>query len=412
MPRRAHRRTRDPRRALRPSLNNRPGTPPHPLLLERFKRIMDHGMNPGEPDLGVAPLGTLRPLIGGFYDSSKAWYLQTCWSHDRTLKEWLDLIEEKKQIPSIFWNISLTTPDHPWNYLRTQAKDIEDFFYRNQRMRWIARKWIWRVRSRMYSRKRIGEEDFCTLLPIPEYAQVSVLDFKNRCTYIYHFQSIMKSVQSQLLYSCYGFPEPRVPVNPYTNVPFTINQIISIFSQCSRCLDRRHKFLPTIFLKFRLSNYIIRDFLKNEKSQLNIFAAVNFFKNKDDVDAREMLIETFDDFIESQEVRPSGYLVARRKLREGTLTNYDLWVQLLTSFWIFTTHRIVWKYTVQNIKDEIYNLMNDLLKDRSLFPGHVRVPLPAASPPEVQEQEQEQQQEDQEEEQDEEEQQEQEPQMN
>lgn len=335
----------------------KPGKPLHPLLLDRFRRIMEHGMNPSEPDLGVAPIGTLRPLIGGFFDGRKAAYLQSCWAHDRTLKEWLELIDENKRMPSLFWNIPLNSPENPWRQYMTLGQDIETFFYKNQRLRWIVRKWIARVRAKILRRKLIGETDFFSLNPIPENQRIYIQDIKNKCTYVFNAYSIIKSIQTQLKYSNYGFPEPKMPINPYTNIPFGVHQISSIISQCANVFMLVHKFFPVLIIKFRTAFYDINRFLRNEKTQLQISAAISFFNNKYDTEVNIVLVETYDELMNEFQTKPRGYIQGRRCLCNKTIQDYDKWVDILTSYWIRLMHRSEWKYTIPQIKAKCIELL-------------------------------------------------------
>lgn len=352
----------------------------------RFQQVLAHGMNAGSPDLGLAKKGTLRPLIGEFTDSRNSYALQQIWAYDRTLTEWNDLIRDhKERFPVRFWSTSLTT--HPWaDYVKT-GDEIEMFFIQNQRMRWLARKWIARVRMRVMEKRIVGHEDIYTCDTIPPNALVRVFDYTTRSVYQFHTNTMIKLLLTQLTYGSYGIPAPATPKNPYTNIPWNLQQLVSIITQISNNLMKSHRMIPLMLYNYRQAQYKIPEFYAKSRMQLCIDVAVAFFKNKYDTDARAIFLETYDDLVDYSGLALIRHRIIRRLLEDGKLSNglYASWMDLITSYWIYSNHAFL--YRVTSVEDCVVRLQSLYTKSmdeyRSTVPrrGITSVPTVPTVPP-------------------------------
>ena len=318
----------------------------HPLLAERFSRVVAH-KGPGPIDLGVAKRGTLRPLLGSFDDASKSIVLTTFWSHDRTMREWLDLITTYRK-PLFATTFTLPSGDiHPFDNIR-QGKEIETLFLKNQRMRWLARKFIAAIRYRIMSKRIVGETDLYTMLPIPKERLVKIFDVKTRSVYQFHAYTIEKVLLQGLTYSSYGIPAPQIPKNPYTNLPWNTAQLVSITQQLLWCCAHACKIPNFILINFRQANFDTAQFYKLLQNYLNVTAAVAFFQNKEDPESHLVFLETYDDFISYAYVVGPVATHYVRRLLEGKKCSPQLtqqWKTILTAFWIYQNHSTFWTWT-------------------------------------------------------------------
>lgn len=316
-------------------------------LAERFRRVLSH-VGPGPVDLGIPPVGTLRPLLGDFRDAGKSSLLSVFWAYDRTLSEWISLITEYRYAFSLdSWPPFLKKPTTSSFYRWDQATELEKLFLKNQRMRWIVRKFISRVRRRVMEKRIVGDTDLYTTLPIPDNQVIRVYDVKTRSVYCFHMHTMVKLMSRSLLYSSYAIASPHTPKNPYTNIPWNIGQIISIVSQLL-ITGAQYCQTPSLLLTdYRASNFNIKTFLRNHSIFLNTQAAITFFSNLDDGDTKAMFLETYDD-LAAYVNDPMVYnkVLRVRKILEKLTDKVLLkkWTDLITSFWIFYTHRFMWKW--------------------------------------------------------------------
>jgi hypothetical protein len=318
----------------------------HPLLADRFLRVISH-KGTGPIDLGLPKRGTLRPLLGSFDDASKSIVLTTFWSHDRTMKEWIDLISEYRK-PLFETTFVLPSGQiHPFDTIR-QGKEIEALFLQNQRMRWLARKFIAAVRYRIMSKRIVGDTDLYTTLTIPKEKLVKIFDVKTRSVYQFHVYTIEKILLQGLTYSSYGIPSPQIPKNPYTNIPWNKAQLVSITQQILGHCAYTCKIPNFILINFRQANFDTKKFYKLLQNYLNITAAVTFFQNKEDPESHLVFLETYDDFISyAYIVTPVATHYVRRLLEDKVCSPQlqQQWKTILTAFWIYQNHSTFWTWT-------------------------------------------------------------------
>ena len=309
-----------------------------PYVLARFNRMIEC-LRLGIPiDYGVTPPGRIRLFC---FDDTLPF---TAYSTDHTLTEWLKLIETTRA--SIFG---------PANALRLEA-----CFSTSQRRRWLARKWITHVRHRMMNKRVVGAEDLVTLLPIPAASRVSVYDVKSLRRYDFHTTTIIRTILHSLMINSYGIPSPHEPKNPYTNVPWSYGQMISIVGQIISNLGQRHRFPHYLLRAYRNANYNIKTFLKTAGQDLKISAAREFFGAEDDPVTKEIYGEVIDD-IYSEENPPVGWKVVVELVKKRMLSAELMkeWNNLVIAFWLYSNYKIFtnpfWSY--KEIDDH-YRLLN------------------------------------------------------
>jgi len=318
------------------------------MTSERFRRVIEH-TGSGPVDLGLAPVGTLRPLLGDFRDASKSAMLAVFWSHDRSITEWITLITEYRTLyANDWWPVDLKRPREPIFYRPEVAKELEQLFLKNQRMRWICRKFIAKVRFRIMSKRIVGETDLYTMSAIPETQCIRVYDVKTRSVYQFHTHTMNKLILCGLKYSNYGIASPHVPKNPYTNIQWNIAQLISITNQLLLLGSNYCRDIPFLLTLFRKSCFSIKVYFEKNMKYLQVEAAVHFFGDLEDADAKIMFLETYDDLCSYMDGHIYPLRVRRvRKVLQETKDKELLrkWGKLITAFWIFYNHKIMWTWT-------------------------------------------------------------------
>lgn len=276
---------------------------------------------------------------------------------DRTLTHWLALITNmKRRKPTCISD----NPVNPFLHKYEAACIMKKELFHCLRLRWILRKCIARIRTRIMDKRVVGTEDLYTLMPIPEEARVQVYDTKSRTKYVFHALTIGRTLLSALQYSNYGIPAPKMPTNPYTNLAWNTSQLGSIVQQLGIYLLRHHRLLPRYIAKFRAAAYNLAQFTAQNASDLNIDAAIAFFKTPTDPEPMELYREILSDLYDNGDgTYRSGWIIIRRcvlgRLLPDTLMRR--WDALILSQWIWDNHRRLHGWMSQDdFNEEQHNL--------------------------------------------------------
>jgi hypothetical protein len=212
--------------------------------------------------------------------------------YHRTLTEWIEAIKQSRQNSVAF------------PFTRAENEAMERHFRSQQ----ILRRFMERcTRRKILKAIEAREHDYCDLFttePIPARSMVTVYDIKNRAKYTFHTTTAMKMIQTSLQYSSYGIANPSAPKNPYTNVPWTVAEMITIVRQIATNLLQNHQFPPKLLQQFRHSKYNHKTFYRENRKMLNILAAETFFSQKDDAYRDSIYEEILDDQYKELALRP------------------------------------------------------------------------------------------------------------
>lgn len=315
--------------------NNTNSVPLHPLRVDRFQRNMR-----GAPvDYGVAPIGTIRffTIPPG---TQGPWYITEILSHDRTLSELLTLIAAWKTgiLPEKY-----DTPlesGNPFTSCRAAAVFLTELLAKELRLRWIAQKFIARLRERVYARRIVGADaDLCTTEPVPPHAAIYVRDIVSRSMYVFHVKTITNMIRNALNYSNYGIACPQPPKNPYTNKPWSYNQLMTI---CSQIIAYAHVSLrinhPADIYEFRLCEYDAAKYFLKHADRLNLQGAQSFFSEIHNNDLYNIRKEIIDDLYEiiGHDICSGWRTVSAFTVERLLPTNLNArWDKLLCSYWIY-----------------------------------------------------------------------------
>lgn len=311
-----------------------------PRICERFLSSLSKSPLPPTSN------GCLRFFTFRRDNTEQNWFSNRVLSHDRTLTEWRALIEElrtKAPLPPKYDKPLSAEPKSEFFQSRDASYVLENLFEKELRIRWIAWKFVRRLKMRICKKHLIGaEEDLYTLQPIPKHSLVHVLDLKLKRTYCFHFKTAVHTILFGLKYSSYGIALPHMPKNPYTNVPWNAGQITSIMTQIGCLMWSAQKRIPEELSHFRSSQYNINTFLKENRRTLNISAAIEFLKNKDDEDARSICHEVVTDLYEENYdiEKPPGWrsvraLVVARRVPANLLKKWDA---VVIGVWVYQNH--------------------------------------------------------------------------
>ena len=322
------------RRKIRKPANTNNVIPLSKFFLERLRRVLA-----GE-GIGPPPRGAIRLyyLPAGY---TIGWKLNVIKAHDRTLTDWHALI--CKYMPSCLpYTVPVDpNPENPFFGHTVFSGELGTMLAKNLRYRWLLRKYLRKLRLRIMNRRIIGADDLATTLPIPIESRVEMYDLRSRSLYMFHTQTIMRIIINGLAYSSYGIASPLVAKNPYTNIPFTLGQLMRIVEQITINLARSHRMLPDSLFSYRIEGYNIANYFRANKATLNIHAAVSFFANKED----PVVIEIYEEIMEDVYKDLDGLLGKRAiinivKVRKAPAELQSRWDKITIAFWIYENHHM------------------------------------------------------------------------
>jgi hypothetical protein len=265
--------------------------------------------------------------------------------YDRSIRHWQIIIEK--------WLSYKHMKNHTWY---EYGKQLHQAFMFELRIRNIARKFIARLRHKVYKRRTVGlTNDLYTLEPIPASKQICVCDHKTRSIYYFHVKTILNCIKASLNYSIYGIASPTHPKNPYTNLPWEKNQLISIFQQIGCIFWNSYSEIPFEIMEFRKSYYDINTFLKANNKRLQIKAAHSLFEIYEEAkdDYTDVILDLYEDGVNEGQVFVGWFHVKKfllqRKLSPELLKKWD---SLVVSAWIYENHDFC--YNITNYLELLY----------------------------------------------------------
>ncbi len=307
-------------------------------------------------------------------------------SRDRTLKEWLDLIlefqlpvfKESTFVVDTFQPPVYEFPNIPDLFFHRSviATTIESLFYLNQRIRWIARKFVQRIRKRIMDKRIIGETDLVTLSTIPDKWSVCVYDVQTKSRYKFHINSIEKYMVESLFTTSFAYASPRSPKNPYTNLPWNLGQIIHIVDQIQTAyFTHRHKFCDTWLIRYRQMDYDLVEFEQEFNGPLQYKAAKAFFSDSANLLFAEVYREVIDDLFAQYEYPTNGCvygMVMDRTLKKDLLLKWD---EIVLYSFISANHNFFPPDAKYRTTDEIEEGLNKVYFETLYYVNKLRGPI-------------------------------------
>lgn len=135
---------------------------------------------------------------------------------------------------------------------------------------------------------RVMNEDDPITLSMPDKP---VYIISSRFKFVYEAKTIALDIHKRLLHHDGQVPDPQKPRNPLTNQFLTLQQMISVISQCG-AYGYSHWTLEC----FKKSYYDVDDFARNQRNPLRYNAIIKILGNHLDIDG----IETLTDFVHTQ----------------------------------------------------------------------------------------------------------------
>ena len=211
----------------------------------------------------------------------------------------------KFPVPTFFFNVRVETiwkaPPHIISQMQSfrdkqsnEWKRVKWIYYKIFKLRNYVIKLAYAFRTRKAIRNIRNTEDPVTL-EAPK-KPVQVIDIANNCSYIYEASSLRKTFENKIMYSDYMFPEPKLPINMLTNIPFTYGQLVSIYKQCVA-----HGEYSWVLDRFKSCGFDLDKFERRFRQQLKIEAIEYFFKNQP-IYAKQVVLDYFNAIADQEEL--------------------------------------------------------------------------------------------------------------
>lgn len=273
-------------------------------------------------------------------------------STDRTLAQWRALIQDFEKplfsefIPGPVFHFTFETPTYvfpnlpdPLFHRAIVAETLQSLLQENLRIRWILRRCLQRRRARKCAQRVIGATDVVTLTKIPDDWKVAVCDIGSRYTYLFHVMSLQKMFVNALLNQSYAIASPIIPKNPYTNIPWTLGQMIHIVSEIQiRLFANRHVYADPWLIRFRAARYSIPAFLRQNNRGLQSHAAKAFFTEPDNLFFGDLYRETLQDLFQDLGYPIGGQsykIILDRCLKPELMAEWDI---IVSHSFVHTNH--------------------------------------------------------------------------
>ena len=160
----------------------------------------------------------------------------------------------------------------------------------------------WRV-YKMDQRFKQEERELDPITLAPPEKEVYLYDWSARKKFVFDAKSLATLIESKLLYNEGGFAVPMNPCNPWTNVEFNYQQLVSIYNQL-----KEHGELRWGLITLRQYNFVKNTWHKYHSSALTMSAIKNSLIRLDSFDARELLADFIFSKLEELQLRCSSYV--------------------------------------------------------------------------------------------------------
>jgi hypothetical protein len=174
---------------------------------------------------------------------------------------------------------------------QTHIQDLRIWLKAEIQAKYNLQRFVYHWLRRRYGGRLLNTDDPWTLCSPSR--PICIYDAQSRGTYTFDAASLQKSIDSALGYTSWLFPEPKMPTNPLTNLPFHLGQLFQIVS-----VLRVHGYSSWLLEAFRDSKYSLKQFGDEFRIPIKLRGLADCMKNPANQDTYEML----QDFIEEHSV--------------------------------------------------------------------------------------------------------------
>jgi hypothetical protein len=261
-------------------------------------------------------------------------------------------IQRMKQIRSFKFDISPMEKDY-------QARIY--WYNKDQSLRYSFKKLVTIWRTKRYSARYLNTEDPGTLSP--PIKRIDLYDTRTRGTYVFEASTLKRTMEADLGYSNWLFPEPNHPKHPLTNLVFTEGQRVKILYEL-RKLNKTSWILEA----YQDCTWNLDDFRQQYYVKLKLTGLESIIRNPSGEELQELLEEFIEEHYDYHEINYLSHLsILRWAIKYSITDTYMLeWIQCFKKY--YTLELLYGKPQVLNnpeLVDPIYDTSLLLLENTS-----------------------------------------------
>jgi hypothetical protein len=269
---------------------------------------------PGKIRLLTRPENLSIPLL-------KYWYA------DMSLTEWASALNSLK---TDLETKPITFALSPPNFLQT----VTDIFNKNQRARWLASIVLQRWKQRVWRKRTQCNIDLIDMAEIKDRDAILITDTRQRQIFRFHRRDLFSNLIANICMSEEMMPYPRVPTNPWSNVPWTMAQTMSVCAQLSLDYSLRGKCPPVLLAAFCEARFDLARFKQDNASMLSQHAIYSYFK---DLTAENMatVYDTLTQLLTSANLSYSSNAISRWLKQIPQTVLHREWLLLVRDYTVY-----------------------------------------------------------------------------
>jgi hypothetical protein len=282
------------------------------------------------------------------------------WYDDMSLTEWaFELNRLKVELEKKPVTRALSPPDF--------LQKVTDIFEKNQRSRWLASVVLQRWKQRVWKKRTQCNVDMIDMLDIKDRDAILITDTKQRQIFRFHRRDLFSNLIANICMSEEMMPYPRPPTNPWSNVPWTFAQTMSVCAQL--CLDyaKRGKCPPVLLAAFCAAKYDLKRFRQDNASMVSQNAIYSYFKDL----TTENMATVYDTIVQLLSSSMLNYSPAaiNRWLRQTPQTPlHREWLLLVRDYTVYINLHVQVRPTWRSKFDIRYDVRNLYARTTSELP--------------------------------------------
>ena len=286
------------------------------------------------------------------------------WYADMSLTEWNTTLTSLK---TDLDTKPITLAMSPHNILQT----VTEIFETNQRARWLASIVLQRWKLRVWKKRTQCNVDLIDMAAIPDRDAILITDTKQRQMFRFHRRDLFSNLVANICMSEEMMPYPRAPTNPWSNVPLTLGQTMSVCAQLSLDYALRGKCPPVLLAAFCEARFDLKRFKQDNASMLSQHAIYSYFKDltSENVDT---VYDTLTQLLTSANLGYSSNAISRWLKQTPQTALHHEWLLLVRDYTVYINLHVQVRpwHSSADIRRDVRNLYS---RTTTELPGRVRV---------------------------------------
>jgi hypothetical protein len=218
----------------------------------------------------------------------------------------------------------------PPNFLQSVTAIFSD----NQRARWLASVVLQRWKQRVWKRRTQCNVDLIDMVEFKDRDAILITDTKQRQIFRFHRRDLFSNLIANICMSEEMMPYPRIPTNPWSNVPWTLGQMMSVCTQLSLDYAQRGKCPPVLLAAFCEARFDLKRFKQDNASMLSQHAIYSYFK---DLTAENMatVYDTLTQLLTSANLGYSSNAISRWLKQVPQTALHRDWLLLVRDYTVY-----------------------------------------------------------------------------